>query len=259
MRVFACLALVWVVGCSSAAKNPAGTPPVQGEATGNPPSTSGGASGTPTGTELSAEPKVRQFRDRRASGWTLKDDDQAFELERTSGCTIKWNVAIYHARPKELVITVRDTCRFDLGLSRSLPYYGQILDAILAKYSKDRIKTFQSSSWRSIKAWDQELAVASIESGLWKNFLKKREDHPELRSESVFVDVFNEGNIARKLAEVFETRGLTIHLKSVVDVHESRFKKTPFAHEYAAYSSSSTKVPLSAGTYVFEVKLVGEP
>jgi hypothetical protein len=203
--------------------------------------------------------QVKQFKDKKSTGWAFKDDDQAFVLERLSGCTIKWNVITYHARPKELLVTVKDSCRFDGGLTRSLPYYGQILDAVLAKYSKDKIKIFQSSSWRTIKAWDQDLAVSAIESGLWKTFLKKREENEDLANNKVFVEVFNQGNIARKLSEVFEARGLTLKLKSVDDTRESRFKNLPFAYQYAAYSASNVKVPVNAGTYVFEVKPVGEP
>src|SRR5207244_131327 len=99
------------------------------------------------------------------------------------------------------------------GLDKSLPFYGQLLDAVLAKYSKDKLKTFSSMSWREIRAWDQDLAVSAIESGLWKAFLKKREENEDLKSSAVFVQVFNEGNVARKLDEVFLARGLTLKLK----------------------------------------------
>jgi hypothetical protein len=242
MRLLALLFLLTLfAGCGSAEKEdtaPVADPQAQ-----------------PSPAPLSDEPKVKQYKDKRTAGWAFKDDDQAFEIERTSGCLIKWNVATYHARPKELEIQVKDTCRFDGGLNRSLPYYGQILDAVVAKYSKSRLKVFRSSSWRVIKAWDQDMAVAAIESGLWKTFLKKREERKkDLNPNKVFVEVFNQGNVARKLSQVFETHGLTLKLKSVEKVFEKPFKKLPFSHEYAAYSASNTKVPYAAGTYIFEIK-----
>lgn len=205
------------------------------------------------------EPVVRQFTaPKRSSGWAAKDDDQIFEIERNSGCQIRFHVVTYHARPRELAIEVKDNCRFDNGLNRSLAYYGQILDAILLKYSKSRLKALSSLSWRAIRAWDQDLAVAAMESGLWKAFLKKRESNENLKSNSVFVEIFNQGNIARKMAEVFEARGLSIKLKSVEDVREARFKNLSFAHEYAAYSASNVKVPYTAQSFKFEIKLAGE-
>jgi hypothetical protein len=204
------------------------------------------------------QPKIRQFTAKKNASWAYKDDDQVFELERPIGCTIRWDVIAYHSRPGQLSVEVKDGCRFETGMEKSLPYYGQLLDAVLARYSKDQLKTFSSSSWREIRAWDQDLAVSAMESGLWKSFLKKRQNKDDLKSNAVFVQVFNEGNVARKLNEVFEARGLALRLKTVEDVEEARFKNLPFAHEYAAYSASNTKVPYTAHAFHFDIRAAGD-
>ncbi|HUP57940.1 MAG TPA: hypothetical protein VM598_10840 [Bdellovibrionota bacterium] len=181
--------------------------------------------------------------------------DGVFEIERADGCTIRW--ALHpDSKTDEISIEVRDSCRFGGKLSRSLPHYGELLDAVLARHSKRKLKRFYSASWKEIGSWDQDLAVAAMESGLWKTFTKKRkETKKELSPNRVFVSVFNEGRIHRKLAEVFEARGLTLTLMSVEKVFENRFKNLPFAHEYAAYSASSTKVPYSAAVFIFDIGL----
>src|SRR5688572_30314138 len=134
--------------------------------------------------------------------------ENVFEIDRSDGCTIRWALAV-DSKSDEVQIDVKDACRFSGGLARSLPLYGELLDAVLAKHSKSRLKRFSSTSWKAAANWDQDLAVAAIESGLWKTFTEKRKTKKRLSPNLVFVGVFNEGRIHRKLAEVFETRGLT--------------------------------------------------
>ncbi len=181
--------------------------------------------------------------------------DGVFEIDRSDGCTIRFTTHI-NQKTDDVGIDVRDSCRFSGGLPRSLPLYGELLDAVVARHSKSRLKRFASTSWKAASGWDQELAVAAMESGLWKTFTQKRKATKKILSPNhVFVGVFNEGNIHRKLAEVFEQRGLTLRLKWVEKVFEKSFKNLSFAHEYAAYSASKTKVPYTAGAFYFEIGL----
>jgi hypothetical protein len=219
--VLAVAALVTLAGCSSSAPKPEPFAP------------------EPTA-QAQAEPGVSQTGNH-------------FEIERAQGCRIKWDADLPMASGGQITIDVNDRCRFDGGLTKSLKAYGQLLDAVITKYSKDKIRFFSSSSWHVIGAWDQEMALAAMESGLWKAHLAKHAGKPG-KVDRVFVEIFNQGNVARHLAEVFEERGLSIRLKSVHSVSVSAFRKLPFAHEYAAYVDSKTPVPYTARTFVFEIK-----
>lgn len=176
-----------------------------------------------------------------------ENSQNSFSIHRET-CEIKLSVNEDTASKKKL-ISIDDTC--DASHKDRYQDYLKILEALTAQYPKQEFAGVYSHSFYHLQIWDEEIANAMVNSPRWQAFEKNRKKHEV--PNTIYVEVFNENQIAKELQETFGKVGLRIQLDKVEKVMEMKGRSLPFSQKYEKLMTREKKVPFSAGLYRFKI------
>ncbi len=186
-----------------------------------------------------------------------------YSLEK-DGCSICWEVSVDRDR-KEKNITLRT--RQPVGIKctdpfvKQLPLHRQILNEIFTDWGKKQFNTLFIGPLHRLEpgnTWNTRIAMASANSSDWLDWCKNYPNHASGKSSNqIFVELANQTDAYRELADLFKEFGLKIELNSVEKVFEKKAKDFPFYQELKPSGlEGNHRLIYDAGMIYFSISLL---
>jgi len=185
--------------------------------------------------------EMRVYTDTLSAGWHYMDSCVTFEIQIDSICKVAWTVTKmkkeYDNDAEKLDLTshpydYRSHSQCLLSFNSVVSYHQHILDSIFSRWSPKRFKSLSYSSFRhgDDYSWNLPIAILSAASPKYQDY---RNNYPKtnININALFVELANESNAYKELADLMADYGLKLSLTSVEKVFSSKVKELPFQNE----------------------------
>jgi len=153
-------------------------------------------------------------------------------------CSIIWEVEVAREDgPKKLTLRTRypSGVKCKSTFAEQLPLHRQVLGEIFKDWNKSQFRMLFLQPFERLEpayTWNIRIAMASANSSDWKDRCKNYPKHKSGKSSNeIFVEIANQVNACKELADLFEEFDLKIKLDSVEKVFAQKAKELPFYQE----------------------------
>lgn len=174
---------------------------------------------------------------------------------KDSKCGVKWELKGNASEASYSLWLKYDYKKRCSSFKTQISEHKLILSKIFSQKSVTNLKYVNTPSFHIVEPsykWNQKIAVVSLKSKLWKDYVENYPNHKSGRSSnSMFIEFANQVNASEAFLKLFEYYSVSLKLTSVEKVFVQKVLKLPFKIDAVA---SKQKVMYDAGVMYYEVQ-----